>query len=574
MIAAVAVLMFAALLVVRVTVQSQAVPPGDRGDIAFASDRAGNYDIYTLDPGTGSVAVAVQTAANERAPAWSPDGTKLAFVRENASTCTPLSCWDLYVRDTVANTTTKLTSFGAGSQLFDTTWSTDGTKIAFTKMDTVAANDVYVVPVNGSTGPVQVTATSVAESSPDWSPDGTKLVMSNGGHLFTIASSAVAGTPTQVTLSGAPPAYAKDVSWGPDGRFAFVGGVSKFAPISIYVANGDGTDAAQVWNAGGGTINTPAWAPDGSRITFAYVASGTNYEIGVLRLCNGAVNYPAPNAATDIDPNWQPLLPAPDPIPPSCASPSPTPTPSPSVSTSSSSSTTSTTSTSTTSSSSTSTTTSSTSSSTTSSTSTTTTSSTSSTSSSSSTSSTTSSSTSSSPPPPPPTGRHVSITDAGFDAARVTIKRGGSIVWDNLGSIPRGAVDSTTMSLWDTGFLAVSSSGWSSFVGAGIYRYADPADPGHVGAVFVPVSVSPGKGTRATTFTVTWASSTAPAGFAYDVSIRRPGGHWRSWKTHVTRADATFRADAGRGTYRFRARLVRLSGAHTGWSPARHARVG
>ena len=67
------------------------------------------------------------------------------------------------MRDTVANTTTKLTSFGAGSQLFDTTWSTDGTKIAFTKMDTVAANDVYVVPVNGSTGPVQVTATSVAE---------------------------------------------------------------------------------------------------------------------------------------------------------------------------------------------------------------------------------------------------------------------------------------------------------------------------------------------------------------------------------------------------------------------------
>ena len=147
-------------------------------------------------------------------------------------------------------------------------------------------------------------------------------------------------------------------------------------------------------------------------------------------------------------------------------------------------------------------------------------------------------------------------------------------MWDNLGSIPRGAVDTTTMSLWDTGFLGVSSSGWTSFVGAGIYRYADPADPGHVGAVVVPVSVSPGKGTRATTFTVTWASSTAPAGFAYDVSIRRPGGHWRSWKTHVTRADATFRADAGRGTYRFRARLVRLSGGHAGWSPARPARVG
>ena len=150
--AVVAAVLLAALFLVRVAVRSQAVPPGMRGDIAFASDRSGNYDIYTLDPGSGTVTATIQTAANERAPAWSPDGTKLAFARENTTTCTSLSCWDVYVRDTVSSTTTKLTSFGPGSQVFDTTWSTDGTRIAFTKMDTVTASDVYVVPANGSTG--------------------------------------------------------------------------------------------------------------------------------------------------------------------------------------------------------------------------------------------------------------------------------------------------------------------------------------------------------------------------------------------------------------------------------------
>ena len=546
-----AALLIAALMVVRVAVRSQAVPPGNRGDVAFASNRSGNYDIYTLDPGTGLVTVAIQTAANERAPAWSPDGTKLAFARENATSCSPLSCWDLYVRDTVASTTTKLSSFGAGTQLFDTTWSTDGSTIAFTKMDTVTANDIYVVPANGSTGPVQVTATSVAESSPDWSPDGSMLVMSNGGHLFTISSSAVGGTPTQVTLSGSPPAYAKDVSWGPDGRFAFVGGVTKFSPISIYVANADGGGAAEVWNAGGGTINTPAWAPDGSRITFAYVASGTDYDIGILRLCSGAVNYPAPNAAIDIDPNWQPVLPAPDPIPPSCASPSPTPSPTTSVSTSTSTST----------------------SSTVTSTSSTVTS-TSSTVTSTSSSSSTSTSSTSSPPPTPPSGLHVSITDGGFDAGRVAIKRGGAVVWDNLGTVPHGAVDTSPMALWDTGSFAVSGSGWKTFIAAGVYRYADPADATHVGAVVVPPTASPSTGKRTTSFTVTWASKQALAGFAYDVQIRRPGAAWRSWKARVTRASASFGADAGRGTYRFRARLVKLAGGHAGWSPADAVRVG
>lgn len=534
-------------MVVRVAVRSQAVPPGTRGDIAFASNRTGNYDIYTLDPGTGTVTAAIQTAANERAPAWSPDGTKLAFARENTTTCTPLSCWDLYVRDAAGGATTKLTSFGVGTQLFDTTWSTDGTRIAFTKMDTVTSNDVYVVPANGSTAPVQVTATSVAESSPDWSPDGTQLVMSNGGHLFTIASTAVAGTPTQVTLSGSPPVYAKDASWGPDGRFAFVGGASKFTPISIYTANGDGSGTAEVWNAGGGTINSPAWAPDGSRITFAYVASGTDYEIGVLRLCTGIVNYPAPNAALDIDPNWQPVLPAPDPIPPSCASPSPTPSSTASVTTSSTATSTS-------------------------STVTTTTSTVTSTSSTSSTATSTSST--SSPPPTPPSGRHVSITDAGFDASRVTIKRGGTVVWENLGTVARGAAGTSPMSLWDTGLLALSGSGWKTFVGAGVYRYADPADASHTGAVVVPVTASPSKGTRRMVFTVTWASRQAPTGSAYDVQIRRPGKPWRSWRAAVTRPSTSFRADAGRGTYRFRARLVKLVGGHAGWSPADAVRVG
>ena len=547
-IAVVVTLMMAALMVVRVTVRSQAVPPGNRGDIAFASNRGGNYDIFTMDPGTGTVTVAIQTAANERAPAWSPDGSKLAFARENTTTCTPLSCWDLYVRDTVGGTTTKLTSFGVGTQLFDTTWSTDGTRIAFTKMDTVVGNDVYVVPANGSTAPVQVTATSVAESSPDWSPDGTKLVMSNGGHLSTIASTAVAGTPTQVTLSGSPPAYAKDASWGPDGRFAFVGGASKFAPISIYTANGDGSAAAEVWNAGGGTINTPAWSPDGSRIAFAYVASGTDYEIGILRLCSGAVNYPAPNAGLDIDPNWQPVLPAPDPIPPSCASPSPTPSPTTSVTVSSSTVTT------------------------TSSTVTTTTSTVTSTSSTSSTA--TSTSTTSSPPPTLPSGRHVSITDVGFDGSRVKIKRGGTVVWDNVGTIPRGAAGASPMSLWDTGLLATSGSGWKTFVGAGVYRYSDPADTTHTGAVVVPITASPATGTRSVAFTVTWASRQAPTGTAYDVQIRRPGKPWRSWKAAVTRPSASFRADSGRGTYRFRARLVKLAGGRSGWSPAGTVRVG
>jgi hypothetical protein len=168
----------------------------------------------------------------------------------------------------------------------------------------------------------------------------------------------------------------------------------------------------------------------------------------------------------------------------------------------------------------------------------------------------------------------VAITDTGFDRSHVTVGRGGTVVWDNLGTVPRGAVDASAMAWWNTGFLAVSTSGWKTFVAAGVYPYDDAADASHSGTVVVPLTASPHRGTRATTFAVTWASKLAPAGFAYDVQIRRPSSAWRSWKAHVTRAAASFRADSGRGTYRFRARLMRLASGHAGWSPVDAVRVG
>ena len=52
------------------------------------------------------------------------------------------------------------------------------------------------------------------------------------------------------------------------------------------------------------------------------------------------------------------------------------------------------------------------------------------------------------------------------------------------------------MAWWNTGLLPVSFSGWKTFVAAGVYRYADAADASHSGRVVVPLSASPGRGTR------------------------------------------------------------------------------
>ena len=64
-----------------------------------------------------------------------------------------------------------------------------------------------------------------------------------------------------------------------------------------------------------------------------------------------------------------------------------------------------------------------------------------------------------------------------------------------------------------------------------------------------------------------WAVLPAPAGFGYDVQVRRPGSGFTDLRTGTRGFEARFEA-AGRGTYAFRARLRNTrTGAVSSWSP-------
>jgi uncharacterized repeat protein (TIGR01451 family) len=147
--------------------------------------------------------------------------------------------------------------------------------------------------------------------------------------------------------------------------------------------------------------------------------------------------------------------------------------------------------------------------------------------------------------------KYVSVTDAGFSAANLGVPQGSTAQWNILGPSPNGVADST--GLYASGTRTPVDYLPFTFTTAGKYTASDVL--GHTMRVSVAAKVAPTSGTTATTFTLTWGSASAPAGFAVDVQIRRPGGAWVSWRTGQTGTGATFVPDAGAGTYQFRVRL-------------------
>ena len=126
---------------------------------------------------------------------------------------------------------------------------------------------------------------------------------------------------------------------------------------------------------------------------------------------------------------------------------------------------------------------------------------------------------------------------------------------------------------WNSPRLDTGGVFSKAFISAGSYPYFCALHSGMTGSVNVLIRTSATSGTLATTFTLTWASVTAPSGFRYVVQKRNPGSTvWGAWKS-TTAPSGTFKATV-KGTYSFRAKLQRISdGAGSGWSPVRNLSI-
>jgi len=221
-------------------------------------------------------------------PSISPDGKQVAFVWLNPNN----QELDLCVQ--LANGGNPLTLPDV-HPAWKPAWSPDSSRLAFVR----AGGGLYVMPALG--GSPQRISTSGAPTTGDvtWSPNGAYFVFTGPGQgLFEVP--AEGGEARQLTK----PPKGSDVSpaISPDGMLAFVRRTSTFNS-SLYVMplNRDGTSAGSAKEIATGVrdILTLDWTPDGREILFAGSAGGGNRSLWRIARGGGEpARFPAPTMSS------------------------------------------------------------------------------------------------------------------------------------------------------------------------------------------------------------------------------------------------------------------------------------
>lgn len=270
-------------------------PNGSLSDtkIAFTSERNGNADIYTMDSDGAHQTQLTTNSAQDYLPRWSPDRTKIAFVRSGGNST-------IYVMNADGTNAVQLTSPSNSST--EPVWSPDGTRIAFSS-NRDGTGDIYIMQANGSS---QTRLTfSAGNGGPDWSPDGTRIAFYHGHYqIYVINTDGTNETPlTSGSISNFKP------NWSPDGaKIAFVSypNGQLDGNSEIYTMKADGTGITRLTD-NSADDSGPSWSPDGTKIAFYSKRDGA-YGVYVMNADGTSPLLLTPSL--DYDPSWSPFPPA------------------------------------------------------------------------------------------------------------------------------------------------------------------------------------------------------------------------------------------------------------------------
>ncbi len=286
------------------------------GQIAFISDRDANCELYIMNGDGTDQTRLTYTAANESAPAISPDGRKIAFCSDQDSS-TP---WimDIYVMNVDGSNVLRLTTHPRHDVY--PAWGPDGSEIAFasTRGGPNDANDyfdIYVMPADlGEAGGLRrITNNGLLDGAPTWSPDGSLLAWEAhrlpepfGDRRLIVVGSSWDGS-GEYTVSS-DNFHGRVPSWGSNGLIVFSRAPHMVTYHDLMVVDPNAPPESALTSDPGDEY-CPCCSPDGSAVAFQSNLSG-NYDIWTVNADGTGWTRLTTSPYYDGEPAWGRLAPA------------------------------------------------------------------------------------------------------------------------------------------------------------------------------------------------------------------------------------------------------------------------
>jgi TolB protein len=260
--------------------------------IAYVTKAGNRYNLWVADSDGENAQSALASGEPIISPAWSANGTQLAYVSFESRK--PV----VYVHD-VATGRRRLVANFRGSNSAPA-WSPDGRTLAVT-LSRDGGSQLYTISPNGGE-PHRLTQSPGIDTEPVYSPDGRSIyfVSDRGGAPQIYRMPATGGNPERVTFTGS---YNISPAISPDGRWL------------AYISRINGAFKLQVMELGSNTVNSitdttadesPSFAPNGRLIVYATRQNGG--EALMTTTLDGKIKARLAGKGGDIrEPDWGPF---------------------------------------------------------------------------------------------------------------------------------------------------------------------------------------------------------------------------------------------------------------------------
>ncbi len=233
------------------------------GTLIFSMYVGSQSDLFALTAGQDRLVRLTDSPADERDPAWSPDGQRVAFASRRDGN------WEIYILNMVTGEISRVTYDLAYEA--SPSWSPDGQWIAYEAY--YEGNlDVYIIRADGSEGPYPLTRQPGPDFSPAWTtatePFGREIAyVSNrdGYQDIYLISLDDPSEERAVNLTRSLEIDEDEPAWGPNGTLLAYTTVENGIPlVHVIERTSEGWKTPLVVSQG----HSPAWSPDGRSLVF------------------------------------------------------------------------------------------------------------------------------------------------------------------------------------------------------------------------------------------------------------------------------------------------------------------